>query len=137
VLPWVDGLEVINGTPSQNRTAMCLAVATGNTRWRRRFAYGRASVHLTEVPGAITRRVHGVCAPAGHRRRRARRHPHDDIGLWRFAGNFGEALTTTATKLSDWQWYAHVGGVFACRCFPSPSRRYSISHEQLQSRLTL
>ena len=60
VLPWVNGLEVINGTrqPSQNRTAMCLAAATGKHTLGGGDSHTGRGIGLTwtEVPGATTRR---------------------------------------------------------------------------------
>ncbi|NDB19192.1 MAG: glycosyltransferase, partial [Actinobacteria bacterium] len=58
VLPWVDGLEVINGTrqPSQNRTAMCLAAAAGKHTLGGSDSHTGRGIGLTwtEVPGATT-----------------------------------------------------------------------------------
>ena len=55
VLPWVQGLEVINGTrqPSQNRTAMCLAAATGKHTLGGGDSHTGRGIGLTwtEVPG--------------------------------------------------------------------------------------
>ena len=78
VLPWVDGLEVINGTrqPSQNRTAMCLAAATGKHTLGGGDSHTGRGIGLTwtEVPGARSREefMHGFARRPGHRRRRAR-----------------------------------------------------------------
>ncbi|HEX8031616.1 MAG TPA: PHP-associated domain-containing protein, partial [Vicinamibacterales bacterium] len=59
VLPWVDGLEVINGTrqPSQNRTAMCLAAAAGKHTLGGGDSHTGRGIGLTwtEVPGARSR----------------------------------------------------------------------------------
>jgi len=126
VLPWVDGLEVINGTrlPSQNRTAMCLAGATG------KHTLGGGDSHTgrgigrtwTEVPGARSREefMQGLRAGrgiAGGAHGGIRTMTSD---LWRFAGNFmSEAVTTTATKPADWRGYACTfGGVFALPVVP-------------------
>ena len=70
MLPWVDGLEVINGTrlPSQNRTALCLAAASGKHTLGGGDSHTGRGIGLTwtEVPGARTRQEFlRVCAPAG------------------------------------------------------------------------
>ena len=126
VLPWVDGLEVINGTrqPSQNRTAMCLAAAAG------KHALGGGDSHTgrgigltwTEVPGARTRAEcmtglragRGIAggAPGGVRTMMS--------DMWRFTGNFlAESITTTATTPSDWRGLACTfGGVLSLPVIP-------------------
>lgn len=126
VLPWVDGLEVINGTrqPSQNRTAACLAAAAGKHMLGGGDSHTGRGIGLTwtEVPGARTREEFmtglraGRCIAGG---------AHGGIrtmtsDLWRFAGNFmSEALTTTATTPADWRGYACTfGGVFALPILP-------------------
>lgn len=126
VLPWVDGLEVINGTrqPSQNRTAMCLAAATG------KHTLGGGDSHTgrgigrtwTEVPGARTREefMTGLRAGrgiAGGAHGGVRTMAND---MWRFAGNFmAEAVATTAKRPADWRGYARTfGGVFALPIMP-------------------
>lgn len=59
LLPWVNGIEVINGSrlPVQNRTAECLVAATGKTAIAGSDAHHRRGVgHTwTEVPGASSR----------------------------------------------------------------------------------
>ncbi|MEZ5287978.1 MAG: PHP-associated domain-containing protein [Vicinamibacterales bacterium] len=59
LLPWVDALEVINGSrlPVQNRTAQCLAAATGMRGIAGSDAHHRRGVGQTwtEVPGATSR----------------------------------------------------------------------------------
>lgn len=59
LLPWVDALEVINGSrlPVQNRTAACLAGAAGKLLVAGSDAHTRRGLGLTwtEVPGARTR----------------------------------------------------------------------------------
>jgi predicted metal-dependent phosphoesterase TrpH len=73
ILPWVDGLEVINGTrlPSQNRTAMCLAQATGKHVLGGGDSHTGRGIGLTwtEVPGARNRDRWG----------RPRRSPHHGL----------------------------------------------------------
>lgn len=126
VLPWVDGLEVINGTrqPSQNRTAFCLATAAGKHTLGGGDSHTGRGIGLTwtEVPGARTREefMQGLRAGrgiAGGAHGGIRTMTSD---LWRFAGNFmAEALATTATRPTDWRGYAQsFGGVFALPVLP-------------------
>lgn len=126
VLPWVDGLEVINGTrlPSQNRTAMCLAAATGKHTLGGGDSHTGRGIGLTwtEVPGARTREEFMVGLRAG---RGIAGGAHGGIrtmssDLWRFAGNFmSESLTTAVTKPADWRGHACTfGGVFALPILP-------------------
>lgn len=126
VLPWVDGLEVINGTrlPSQNRTAMCLAAATGKHMLGGGDSHTGRGIGLTwtEVPGARTRDEFMTGLRAG---RGIAGGAHGGIrtmssDLWRFAGNFmSEALTATVTRPADWRGYAQTfGGVFALPILP-------------------
>lgn len=127
VLPWVDGLEVINGTrlPSQNRTAMCLAAAAG------KHALGGGDSHTgrgigltwTEVPGARSREefMTGLRAGrgiAGGAHGGCRTMMSD---MWRFTGNFLlEAAANMATAPADWRGYAQAfGGVFALPIVPA------------------
>jgi len=119
ILPWVDGLEVINGTrlPSQNRTAMCLARATGKHTLGGGDSHTGRGIGLTwtEVPGARTReefmaglRAGRALAGGSHGGRRTML-----SDMWRFAGNFvAEAVSTTASRPRDWRGYAGTfGGV--------------------------
>jgi predicted metal-dependent phosphoesterase TrpH len=59
LMPWVDGIEVINGSrlPSQNRTAACLADACGKVGVAGSDSHTRRGVGRTwvEAPGARTR----------------------------------------------------------------------------------
>jgi predicted metal-dependent phosphoesterase TrpH len=126
VLPWVDGLEVINGTrlPLQNRTAMCLAAATGKHTLGGGDSHTGRGIGLTwtEVPGARSRDEFMIGLRAG---RGIAGGAHGGIrtmtsDLWRFAGNFmSEAIATTATRPADWRGYACTfGGVFALPVVP-------------------
>jgi predicted metal-dependent phosphoesterase TrpH len=121
VLPWVNGLEVINGTrlPSQNRTAMCLAAATGKHTLGGGDSHTGRGIGLTwtEVPGATSREefMTGLRAGrgiAGGAHGGTRTMMSD---MWRFAGNFlAESLETTAKRPADWRGYACTfGGVFS------------------------
>lgn len=126
VLPWVQGLEVINGTrqPSQNRTAMCLAAATG------KHALGGGDSHTgrgigltwTEVPGARSREEFMTGLRAG---RGIAGGAHGGIrtmmsDMWRFTGNFlAESVTTTAAAPGNWRGYACTfGGVLGLPIVP-------------------
>ena len=126
VLPWVQGLEVINGTrlPLQNRTAMCLAAAAGKHTLGGGDSHTGRGIGLTwtEVPGARTREEFMTGLRAG---RGIAGGAHGGIrtmtsDLWRFAGNFmSEAITTTATRPTHWRGYACTfGGVFALPIVP-------------------
>ena len=59
LMPWVDGIEVINGSrlPSQNRTAACLADACRKIAVAGSDSHTRRGIGRTwmEVPGATTR----------------------------------------------------------------------------------
>lgn len=126
VLPWVQGLEVINGTrqPSQNRTAMCLAAATGKHTLGGGDSHTGRGIALTwtEVPGARSREefMNGLRAGRG-----IAGGAHGGIrtmmsDMWRFTGNFlAEAVTTTATTPADWRGYACTfGGVLGLPMVP-------------------
>lgn len=126
VLPWVDGLEVINGTrqPSQNRTAVCLAAAAGKHMLGGGDSHTGRGIGLTwtEVPGARTKDEFMTGLRAG---RGIAGGAHGGIrtmssDLWRFAGNFmSEAVTTAVTKPADWRGYVCTfGGVFALPILP-------------------
>jgi predicted metal-dependent phosphoesterase TrpH len=126
VLPWVDGLEVINGTrlPSQNRTAMCLAAATGKHTLGGGDSHTGRGIGLTwtEVPGARSREefMQGLRAGrgiAGGAHGGVRTMMSD---MWRFTGNFlAESVTATAKTPADWRGYACTfGGVFSLPVLP-------------------
>jgi predicted metal-dependent phosphoesterase TrpH len=126
VLPWVQGLEVINGTrqPSQNRTAMCLASATGKHTLGGGDSHTGRGIGLTwtEVPGATSREefMNGLRAGrgiAGGAHGGVRTMMSD---MWRFTGNFlNEAVTTTAKTPADWRGYACTfGGVLGLPLMP-------------------
>ena len=59
LMPWVDGIEVINGSrlPTQNRTAACLADACGKVHVAGSDSHTRRGIGGTwvEAPGARTR----------------------------------------------------------------------------------
>ena len=126
ILPWVDGLEVINGTrlPAQNRTAMCLAQATGKHMLGGGDSHTGRGIGLTwtEVPGARNRdefmaglRAGRAVAGGDHGGKRTM-----ISDMWRFAGNFmSESITTTAKRPSDWRGYAGTfGGILGLPIMP-------------------
>lgn len=126
VLPWVQGLEVINGTrqPSQNRTAMCLAAATVKHTLGGGDSHTGRGIGLTwtEVPGARSREEFMSGLRAG---RGTAGGAHGGIrtmmsDMWRFSGNFlTEAVTTTAATPADWRGYACTfGGVLGLPIVP-------------------
>jgi predicted metal-dependent phosphoesterase TrpH len=126
VLPWVDGLEVINGTrlPLQNRTAMCLAAAAGKHTLGGGDSHTGRGIGLTwtEVPGARSREefMQGLRAGrgiAGGAHGGVRTMMSD---MWRFTGNFlAESVTATAKTPADWRGYACTfGGVFSLPVLP-------------------
>jgi predicted metal-dependent phosphoesterase TrpH len=126
VLPWVDALEVINGTRlrSQNRTAMCLAVAAGKHTLGGGDSHTGRGIGLTwtDVPGAQSRAefLTGLRAGrgiAGGAHGGAHTMMSD---MWRFAGNFlAEAVSGVAASPSDWRGYARTfGGIFALPIVP-------------------
>lgn len=126
VLPWVDGLEVINGTrlPSQNRTAMCLAHATGKHLLGGGDSHTGRGIGLTwtEVPGARTRDEFMAGLRAGRAVAGGNHGGHRTMlsDMWRFAGNFvSEAVANTAKHPTDWRGYAGVfGGVLGLPIMP-------------------
>lgn len=126
VLPWVNGLEVINGTrlPSQNRTAMCLAAATGKHTLGGGDSHTGRGIGLTwtEVPGARTREefMTGLRAGrgiAGGAHGGARTMMND---MWRFTGNFlAESASSLKASPADWRGYTCTfGGVLALPLVP-------------------
>ena len=126
VLPWVDGLEVINGTrqPSQNRTAMCLAAAAGKHTLGGGDSHTGRGIGLTwtEVPGARSREEFMTGLRAG---RGIAGGAHGGVrtmlsDMWRFTGNFlSEAVTTAARQPGDWRGYAFTfGGILGLPVVP-------------------
>jgi len=126
VLPWVDGLEVINGTrlPSQNRTAMCLAAAAGKHTLGGGDSHTGRGIGLTwtEVPGARSREefMTGLRAGrgiAGGAHGGSRTMMSD---MWRFTGNYlAESVSTTTASPANWRGYAHTfGGILMLPIVP-------------------
>lgn len=119
VLPWVDALEVINGSrlAAQNRTAQCLADAAGVLGIAGSDAHTERGIGLTwtEVPGATSREdfLSGLRAGRG---RVGGRHGH--VGtmasdMLRLASGFyQDRFKQLAERPLDWRAHAFVfGGV--------------------------
>lgn len=94
LLPWVNALEVINGSrlPVQNRTAKCLAEAAGKVGIAGSDSHTHRGIGLTwtEVPGATSREdfMHGLWE--GRARVGGRQGNYFTMAsdVLRFAGNF-------------------------------------------------
>jgi len=126
ILPWVAGLEVINGTrlPCQNRTALCLSMAAGKHRLGGSDSHTGRGIGLTwtEVPGARNRDEFMAGLRAG---RAEAGGAHGGQGtmisdMWRFAGNYmTEAVTATARRPGEWRGYASTfGGILGLPLVP-------------------
>lgn len=117
LLPWVDALEVNNGSrlPAQNRTAQCLAEAAGKRGIGGSDAHTTRGIGMTwtEVPGARTREefMHGLWqgrAVVGGREGSYFTMASD---MLRFAGGFyGERFTNVVRKPLSWTAHAFVFG---------------------------
>ena len=126
ILPWVDALEVINGTrlPQQNRTALCVAQAAGKHMIAGSDSHTGRGIGLTwtEVPGARSREEFlsglrsGRAVPGGRHGGRATMMSD----FMRFAGNFWfEAIGNTVSKPGHWRGYAQTfGGVLGLPVVP-------------------
>jgi predicted metal-dependent phosphoesterase TrpH len=126
ILPWVDALEVINGTrlPQQNRTALCVAQAAGKHMIAGSDSHTGRGIGRTwtEVPGARTREEFlsglrsGRAIPAGQHG--GRKTMISDFT--RFAGNFWlEAVANTVSKPGHWRGYAQTfGGILGLPVVP-------------------
>jgi predicted metal-dependent phosphoesterase TrpH len=122
LMPWMNGIEVINGSrkPVQNRTAACLASASGKTAIAGSDAHHRRGVGRTwtEVPGARSREEflqglwEGRTEVGGH---------HGSFftmaeDIVRFTGSFyAEQLTGVVRRPFDWRaqasWWGGVCGL--------------------------
>ena len=126
ILPWVDALEVINGTrlPVQNKTALCVAQAAGKHMIAGSDSHTGRGIGLTwtEVPGARTREEFlsglraGRAVAGGQHGGRATM----ISDFMRFAGNYwSEAISTTTSKPTHWRGYAQTfGGVLGLPIVP-------------------
>ena len=126
ILPWVDALEVINGTrlPVQNKTALCVAQAAGKHMIAGSDSHTGRGIGLTwtEVPGAQTRDEFLTGLRAGRAvaggQHGGRATMMSDFG--RFAGNYwSEAIRNIASKPGHWRGYAQTfGGVLGLPIIP-------------------
>ena len=120
LLPWVQALEVNNGSrlPVQNRTAECLAEASGKIGIAGSDSHTHRGIgHTwTEVPGARTREEFMRGLFAGHVRVGGRMGSFLTMGsdVFRFAGNFFlDQLAPLRDQPIVWRSHALLfGGVF-------------------------
>jgi hypothetical protein len=126
LLPWVDGLEVVNGSrlPVQNRTALCLAQSAGKPGIAGSDSHTRRGIGLswTEVPGAASREEFLDGLRAGRVRVGGR---HGSYGTMqsdvaRFAANFylEAAAEVIARPLGRRSREMLFGGVFGLPLVP-------------------
>jgi predicted metal-dependent phosphoesterase TrpH len=119
LLPWIDALEVINGArlAEQNRTAQCLAAASGILGIAGSDSHTQRGIGLTwtEVPGARTREEFLAGLWAGNAQVGGR---HGHLGtlasdMLRFALSFyRERFVNWVRRPLDWKTHAFVfGGV--------------------------
>jgi len=109
LMPWVDGLEVRNGSrlASQNRTALCLAAAAGKAMLGGSDAHTERGIgHTwTDVPGATTAAQFFAGLRAG-RGVVGGRHGHQwtmSSDILRFATNLSLEQTRLAVR-APWSW---------------------------------
>lgn len=117
LLPWLDALEVINGSrkPVQNRTAHCLAEASGKLAMAGSDAHHRRGVGQTwtEVPGARTREefMQGLRAGRGVVGGRHGSYFTMAEDILRFSGSFyRERVATVAQRPLHWRSHATMWG---------------------------
>jgi hypothetical protein len=119
LLPWVDGLEVNNGSrlPAQNLTAQCLAEAAAKAGIAGSDAHTHRGIARTwtEVPGAATRDEFMAGLWAGRCRVGGRQGSYFTLAadmLWFAAGFYAERFANLARNPMRWQTHAFVfGGV--------------------------
>lgn len=119
ILPWVDALEVNNGSrlPAQNRTALAIADAAGKTHVGGSDAHTRRGIGRTwvDVPGATTVAQFMAGLRAGRSVAGGRQGSYFTMAedMLRFAGGFyQERARTLAARPLDWRAHAFVfGGV--------------------------
>lgn len=119
LMPWVDGIEVINGSrlPSQNRTAACLADACRKVPVAGSDSHTRRGIGQTwvDAPGARTREEFMDALHAGRVRVGGRRGNYFTMAsdvLRMAAGFYEDRVTQLARKPLDWRRQAFVlGGV--------------------------
>lgn len=118
LMPWIDGMEVINGSRlrAQNRTAKCLAVANGKALIAGSDAHTARGVGETwvEARGVRTREEFLVELRA-RRVRPGGRHGHyftmaEDI-LRTWGSMYKEQATELLRRPSDWRRYASMSAL--------------------------
>ena len=117
LLPWVDGLETINGSrlPIQNRTAQCLADAARKTALGGSDSHTRRGIGLTwtEVPGAATKEEFLSGLRAGRATAGGRHGNYFTMAsdILRFADSFyRERAWDVAQRPLAWRPYAFLFG---------------------------
>lgn len=117
LMPWVDGIEVINGSrlPSQNRTAACLADACSKVGVAGSDSHTRRGIGQTwvEAPGARTRRefldaLHAGRVTVGGRQGNYFTMASDMLRL--ASGFYQDRLVQSARAPLDWRRHAFVLG---------------------------
>jgi predicted metal-dependent phosphoesterase TrpH len=115
LMPWVDGIEVINGSrlPSQNRTAACIADACGKIGVAGSDSHTRRGIGRTwvEAPGARTREeflaaLHGGRVEVGGRQGHYFTMASDMLRL--ATGFYEDRLRQVARKPFCWRRQAFV-----------------------------
>lgn len=119
LMPWVDGIEVINGSrlPSQNRTAACLADACNKVTVAGSDSHTRRGIGQTwvEAPGARTREEFLTALQAGRVVVGGRQGNYFTMAsdmLRLAAGFYQDRAARLARKPLDWRRQAFLlGGV--------------------------
>jgi predicted metal-dependent phosphoesterase TrpH len=115
LMPWVDGIEVINGSrlPSQNRTAACIADACGKVGVAGSDSHTRRGIGRTwvEAPAARNRdefmaALHAGRVVTGGRQGHYFTMASDMLRL--AAGFYEDRLRLAARKPLDWRRHAFV-----------------------------
>ncbi len=117
LLPWVDALETNNGSrlPAQNRTAQCIAGATGKRGIGGSDAHTTRGIGLTwtEVPGARTREEFMAGLWQGRAVVGGQQGSYFTLAgdMLRFAGGFySERFSNLIREPFDWRAHAYVFG---------------------------
>lgn len=117
LLPWVDALEVNNGSrlPAQNRTAQCVAEAAGKRGIGGSDSHTTRGIGFTwtEVPGARTREEFMAGLWQGRAIAGGQQGNYFTMAsdMLRFAGGFyAERFTNIVHRPLDWKTHAFVFG---------------------------
>jgi predicted metal-dependent phosphoesterase TrpH len=115
LMPWVDGIEVINGSrlPSQNRTATCIADACGKVGVAGSDSHTRRGIGRTwvEAPGVRTREEFMTALHAGRVTTGGRQGHYFTMAsdmLRLAAGFYEDRLRQAAQRPLDWRRHAFV-----------------------------